>query len=101
MIVRAGLADPEESLWANAVAANQVTPLRPCGLAVSHPPVVERYRQHLGRRHLDVGPGTGYFIKKAAPPVGTVITLPDANPEVLPTPPAGLRGCTRPPSKRM
>ncbi|MEE9178356.1 MAG: methyltransferase type 12, partial [Acidimicrobiia bacterium] len=26
------------------------------------PPAVERYRQHLGSRHLDVGPGTGYFL---------------------------------------
>jgi SAM-dependent methyltransferase len=47
------------------------------------PPFVERYRQHLGRRHLDVGPGTGYFIEKAAPPDGTEITLLDPNPNVL------------------
>jgi ubiquinone/menaquinone biosynthesis C-methylase UbiE len=47
------------------------------------PPVVERYRQHLGRRHLDVGPGTGYFIEQVAPPVGTEITLLDPNPNVL------------------
>jgi SAM-dependent methyltransferase len=47
------------------------------------PPVVERYRRHLGRRHLDVGPGTGYFIEKAAPPAGTEITLLDPNPNVL------------------
>lgn len=46
-------------------------------------PVVERYRQHLGRRHLDIGPGTGYFIEKAAPPAGTDITLLDPNPNVL------------------
>jgi ubiquinone/menaquinone biosynthesis C-methylase UbiE len=46
-------------------------------------PVVERYRKHIGRRHLDVGPGTGYFIEKAAPPPGTEITLLDANPNVL------------------
>jgi SAM-dependent methyltransferase len=44
---------------------------------------VERYRQLIGRRHLDVGPGTGYFIEKAAPPSGTEITLLDANPTVL------------------
>ncbi|HJP65920.1 MAG TPA: class I SAM-dependent methyltransferase [Actinomycetota bacterium] len=44
---------------------------------------IERYRRHLGRRHLDVGPGTGYFIEKAAPPVGTEITLLDPNPNVL------------------
>jgi SAM-dependent methyltransferase len=47
------------------------------------PPVVERFRQHLRRRHLDVGPGTGYFIEKAAPPVGTAVTLLDPNPNVL------------------
>ena len=47
------------------------------------PPVVEHYRANLGRRHLDVGPGTGYFIEKAAPPAGTEITLLDPNPHVL------------------
>ena len=47
------------------------------------PPVVERYRRHLGSRHLDVGPGTGYFIEKANPPEGTEITLLDPNPNVL------------------
>ncbi|MGH2574033.1 MAG: class I SAM-dependent methyltransferase [Actinomycetota bacterium] len=47
------------------------------------PPVIERYRKHLGHRHLDVGPGTGYFIEKAAPPAGTEITLLDPNPNVL------------------
>ena len=47
------------------------------------PPGVERYRRHLGSRHLDVGPGTGYFIEKAAPPAGTEITLLDPNPHVL------------------
>jgi ubiquinone/menaquinone biosynthesis C-methylase UbiE len=45
--------------------------------------VVERYRRQMGRRHLDVGPGTGYCIEKAAPPPGTAITLLDANPKVL------------------
>jgi SAM-dependent methyltransferase len=47
------------------------------------PPVVERYRRLIGRRHLDVGPGTGYFLEKAAPPAGTEITLLDPNPNVL------------------
>ncbi len=47
------------------------------------PPVVERYRQHVGHRHLDVGPGTGYFIEQAAPPAGTEVTLLDPNPNVL------------------
>jgi len=47
------------------------------------PPVLTRYRQHLGPRHLDVGPGTGYFIEQSAPPVDTEITLLDPNPHVL------------------
>jgi len=46
-------------------------------------PAVDRYRRHLGHRHLDVGPGTGYFIAKAEPPAGTEITLLDPNPHVL------------------
>lgn len=46
-------------------------------------PAIERYRKHLGTRHLDVGPGTGYFIEKAEPPEGTEITLLDPNPNVL------------------
>jgi SAM-dependent methyltransferase len=46
-------------------------------------PVVERYRKYIGHRHLDVGPGTGYFIEKAAPPAGTEVTLLDPNPTVL------------------
>ena len=47
------------------------------------PPAVERYRRLMGRRHLDVGPGTGYFLAMAAPPDGTEITLLDPNPNVL------------------
>jgi ubiquinone/menaquinone biosynthesis C-methylase UbiE len=46
-------------------------------------PGVERYREHMGRRHLDVGPGTEYFIEKAEPPEGVEITLLDPNPKVL------------------
>jgi ubiquinone/menaquinone biosynthesis C-methylase UbiE len=46
-------------------------------------PYVEQYRRDLGRRHLDVGPGTGYFLEKAAPAEGTEITLLDPNPNVL------------------
>ena len=46
------------------------------------PPIVERYRRLFGRRHLDVGPGTGYFLEKAAP-AGTEITLLDPNANVL------------------
>ncbi len=47
------------------------------------PLVVDRYRRYLGRRHLDVGPGTGFFILKAEPPAGTEITLLDPNRHVL------------------
>jgi SAM-dependent methyltransferase len=47
------------------------------------PPVVERYRQHLGRKHLDVGPGTGYFLEKAGVPPEAEVTLLDPNPNVL------------------
>ena len=47
------------------------------------PPGVERYHRLIGQRHLDVGPGTGYFLEKAAPPIGTEITLLDPNPNVL------------------
>ena len=46
-------------------------------------PGIERYRRLVGRRHLDVGPGTGYFLEKAAPPDGNEITLVDPNPNVL------------------
>jgi SAM-dependent methyltransferase len=44
---------------------------------------VDRYRRHMGRRHLDVGPGTGYFLEKADPPRDTEITLLDPNRTVL------------------
>jgi SAM-dependent methyltransferase len=47
------------------------------------PPAIERYRRLVGRRHLDVGPGTGYFLDKAGPFEGTEITLLDPNPNVL------------------
>lgn len=44
--------------------------------------VVERYRPLFGRRHLDVGPGTGYFIDVAAPD-DIELTLLDPNRDVL------------------
>ena len=46
-------------------------------------PGVDRYRRLLGHRHLDVGPGTGYFIEHASPPDDIEITLLDPNPHVL------------------
>jgi SAM-dependent methyltransferase len=47
------------------------------------PQGIDRYRRHMGQRHLDVGPGTGYFIEQADPPRDTQITLLDPNPTVL------------------
>jgi ubiquinone/menaquinone biosynthesis C-methylase UbiE len=45
--------------------------------------LVEHYNQHVGRRHLDVGPGTGYFLEHARLPAGASLTLVDPNPNVL------------------
>lgn len=47
------------------------------------PPVVARYRRNVGARHLDVGPGTGYFIARSTTPGDTQVTLLDPNPQVL------------------
>ena len=47
------------------------------------PAGVSLYRQYMGRRHLDVGPGTGYFIEQAAPSFDSQITLLDPNSHVL------------------
>ena len=47
------------------------------------PPVVHRYRRNVGHRHLDVGPGTGYFLDKAGLSPETEVTLLDPNPNVL------------------
>jgi SAM-dependent methyltransferase len=44
---------------------------------------VEGYRRHLGPRHLDVGPGTGYFLERAGLPDGSPVTLLDPNVHVL------------------
>lgn len=46
-------------------------------------PGLNLYRNHMGRRHLDIGPGTGYFIVESDPPKGTDMTLVDPNPNVL------------------
>jgi SAM-dependent methyltransferase len=46
-------------------------------------PGLDLYRKHMGRRHLDVGPGTGYFIAESRPPDDTELTLVDPNPHVL------------------
>jgi len=47
------------------------------------PRLVDGYRRHLGHRHLDVGPGTGYFLARAGIPDRRPVTLLDPNPHVL------------------
>lgn len=43
--------------------------------------LVEHYRRHTGPHHLDVGPGTGYFLERV-PPMAS-LTLVDPNLDVL------------------
>ncbi len=45
--------------------------------------LVEGYRRHARNRHLDVGPGTGYFLERAGLPDGSPVTLLDPNANVL------------------
>ena len=45
--------------------------------------LVEHYNRHIGQQHLDVGPGTGYFLEHARRPKGASLTLVDPNPNVL------------------
>lgn len=45
--------------------------------------LVEGYRTHVGQRHLDVGPGTGYFLERAGLPDRSRVTLLDPNVNVL------------------
>lgn len=45
--------------------------------------LVGHYDRNLRRRHLDIGPGTGYFLERARRPNGAALTLVDPNPSVL------------------
>jgi SAM-dependent methyltransferase len=45
--------------------------------------LVEGYRQHIRPGHLDVGPGTGYFLERAGLADGSPVTLLDPNLHVL------------------
>lgn len=45
--------------------------------------LLAHYGRHLRRRHLDVGPGTGYFLRRTPLPAGAELTLLDPNPNVL------------------
>jgi SAM-dependent methyltransferase len=45
--------------------------------------LVEGYQRHVGHRHLDVGPGTGYFLERAGLAEHSAVTLLDPNAHVL------------------
>lgn len=45
--------------------------------------LVQRYRQRIRERHLDVGPGTGYFLDRSGLPQGSPVTILDPNANVL------------------
>jgi SAM-dependent methyltransferase len=45
--------------------------------------LLDNYRRHIRDRHLDVGPGTGYFVARSGLPAGSQVTLLDPNPTVL------------------
>ena len=47
------------------------------------PQLVDGYRQHIRPGHLDVGPGTGYFIEHSGLSAGSPVTILDPNPHVL------------------
>lgn len=46
-------------------------------------PILEAYSRHVARRHLEIGPGTGYFLAEANLPDDVELTLVDPNPHVL------------------
>ena len=48
--------------------------------------LVEGYQRHVRHRHLDVGPGTGYFLERAGLPEHSPVTLLDPNPKPLKSP---------------
>ena len=45
--------------------------------------LLARYREHIRPNHLDVGPGTGYFLARSGLPDGSPITIVDPNRNVL------------------
>jgi SAM-dependent methyltransferase len=45
--------------------------------------LIEGYRQHIRNRHLDVGPGTGYFLARSGLSDGSLVTILDPNRNVL------------------
>ena len=53
---------------------------------------VRLYRDHIRPNHLDVGPGTGYFLEHAGLPADSKVTILDPNPNVLRHVTGRLRG---------
>ncbi len=47
------------------------------------PVLVERYRKRIASPHLDVGPGTGYFLERSGLRAGARVTIVDPNTNVL------------------
>jgi SAM-dependent methyltransferase len=45
--------------------------------------LLDRYRRQIRDRHLDVGPGTGYFLEHSRLPAGSAVTILDPNAAVL------------------
>ncbi len=45
--------------------------------------MLELYREHLGRRHLKVGPGSGWYLANTSRPSDSAVTLMDLNPTPL------------------
>lgn len=45
--------------------------------------LLERYRRHVRPNHLDVGPGTGYFLDRSGLAEGSPVTIVDPNRNVL------------------
>jgi SAM-dependent methyltransferase len=45
--------------------------------------LLEPYRRHIRDNHLDVGPGTGYFLEHSGLAPGSRVTILDPNPNVL------------------
>ena len=54
--------------------------------------LTDSYRAHIGQRHLDIGPGTGYFLVRAGLSQESAVTLVDPNQNVLRYASRRLRG---------
>jgi SAM-dependent methyltransferase len=50
---------------------------------VPMPALVDRYRERIRPNHLDVGPGTGWFLDRSGLADGSPVTILDPNPDVL------------------